>query len=483
MNEHKQQLDRIKQKLAKAKVVDKEYKVFGASSHKYKIGKTVSLDNIQSFEEKYSVVLPASYREFLLNIGNAGHGHNKSAAGPFYGIYPLGYGVDSFTEKSEKFLSDPVSIHPNMTDESWSELTAPTEDESISDEEYENAIGKVFSGLLCIGTQGCTSYHAIVLNGVHAGRVVNINIDYGKPHFTYEKTFLDWYERWLDEIISGVLLKDGPNWFAYTMAGDDVELLEKFSNSNDLDEKVEILAGMNKLITANEKSCQTLLTICKKDDVRLKYNAVQLLTKFDYSMAVGDLIELINGSDEDCLAACRGIYWYAKSHSKEWVQQLSQRIKTVNNEEAFRFITYIFREAKYDFRKDLLPFCKHKNKSIRETTFYSLGKLKSKTNIIESFLIGLNDNEPEVVHATLQALKGVKDNRLLHAYKIITDNYPKERHYVLINLKLRLKELGFSSQEHFIREYKKDQGISVMQNNGQGFVQKLLRSVKNMLNS
>ena len=89
------------------------------------------------------------------------------------------------------------------------------DDEEMSDEEFDKEMGNIFSGILPIGSQGCTYLHGIILNGKHKGKVVNLDISRQKPKFTYENNFLDWYERWLDEVISEELLKDGPSWFGY----------------------------------------------------------------------------------------------------------------------------------------------------------------------------------------------------------------------------------------------------------------------------
>ena len=87
---YNEQIERIQNKLGKAREKDCFFRVFGASHHKYKIGKVLSLDEIMLFEEKFSVKLPDCYKAFLMNIGNGGISINRSAAGPYYGIYPLG---------------------------------------------------------------------------------------------------------------------------------------------------------------------------------------------------------------------------------------------------------------------------------------------------------------------------------------------------------------------------------------------------------
>jgi hypothetical protein len=58
----------------------------------------------------------------------------------------------------------------------------------------------------------------------------------------------------------------------------------------------------------------------------------------------------------------------------------------------------------------------------------------------------LGDADGTVVHAALQALKGLADRSLLPHYRSVAERYPVERDYVLVNLDLRLKELGMTRQ-------------------------------------
>ena len=217
------QIKQIKLKLRKAKSVDQDLKVFGASSHKYLVSPPLNRSEIEAFESKYNISLPESFKIFLLNIGNGGISFANSAAGPFYGIYPLGHKVNisyNVNDDPKESLTRPVLIHPQITNQEWEALI----------EQNNSNQGKIYSGILPIGTQGCTYIHGLILNGTHRGKVVNLDIDLQMPIFTFEDNFLDWYERWLDEILTGELLKDDPTWFGYN---------ERKANPIILDEKEE----------------------------------------------------------------------------------------------------------------------------------------------------------------------------------------------------------------------------------------------------
>ena len=83
MKSYDDQITRIKNKLVEARKGDKNFKVFGADTHRYVIGPPVTIKVIDKFEDKYSVQLPDCYKAFLLNIGNSGRSYLGSAAGPF----------------------------------------------------------------------------------------------------------------------------------------------------------------------------------------------------------------------------------------------------------------------------------------------------------------------------------------------------------------------------------------------------------------
>jgi hypothetical protein len=208
------QLQRIKDKLVAARAADQGFDVFDAGTHKYLMKVPATEEEVSAFEQKHSIQLPGCFRSFLLAVGNGGFGYQGSGAGPGYGIYPLGYGVGD-----ENFLQHDCLLDPEMSEDQWKLLTEFEHgDTNISKEQYRLAAGKLFGGTLRLGTQGCTYYHALVLNGPHKGRVVNLDYNYMiPPIFTPDTSnFLDYYEQWLDEVIDGTLrAPDAPEYGYY----------------------------------------------------------------------------------------------------------------------------------------------------------------------------------------------------------------------------------------------------------------------------
>ncbi len=166
---HEAQIESIKEKWVRARKADSKLEVFGADLHKYRLNPPVWHAEVGKLEEQYSISLPDCYREFLLCFSNGG-------AGPYYGLYRLeeNYHMDA----AGLYLKELPVIAPETSDEVWAALIGRLED--IPDEEEEQYFRerfRIFSGILAIGSQGCRYEHAIVLNGTHKGRVVNINDD------------------------------------------------------------------------------------------------------------------------------------------------------------------------------------------------------------------------------------------------------------------------------------------------------------------
>jgi hypothetical protein len=436
MKNYDEQIDRIKIKLVEARKIDKDFKVFGAISHKYQINKPISLKEIADFEAENGINLPECFKQFLSKIGNGGITSGKAAAGPFYGIYALSTTINY----PIRYLAKPVKVYPNMTDEYWKSLNAKIEeDNTITDEEYENEYGEIYSGIFPIGDQGCAYSHCLILNGEFKGRVININPDGLKPVWTFENDFLDWYERWLDEIISGELLERTPSWFGYTKSGTAQNILKDFDNSTDSQYRKDCLIGILK------KKDLDIQIIKKIEDIYLvteetspyKIVLVEILCKFQYDLAKPFLQKLI---DTNLLFFLKLIHIYAKDCSKDWLIELKSLNLHTHNSETFYYYTCVLEDTKTDYSSLLEPYFHHENENIRASTFSSLGRLNNKLDYLDWFIIGLQDNSNKVVLNTLQALEGFKDSRLLEYYKEIAVRYENDQ-YIPSNLTLRFKDL------------------------------------------
>ena len=451
----KEQLQRIQQKLSQAKATDKDLEVFGASSHKYHLNPPVSEAEVLAFEEKYGISLPEDYRAFVQTIGDANAQKLETMAGPYYGLSAFGTQVDDLLyEGSEIYLKAPCALSPDMTQEEWETLSASLELDDFEDDEEEGYVievednyieecGKVFGGLLPLGSQGCAYYHALVLNGKYAGRVVNVNWDLLKPVFAFETNFLDWYERYLDEVISGQLLDDRPTWFGYHRGEPAEELLNEYEQTTDRKTQTDCLEGVYHkkppLEPALLDKIEKLITLNNEDRDFL----IEILTQSSYERAKPYLQDLVIKKPKKVF---QYIWWYAQDHCADWVPTVRELLPTITDEETFNFATYLLTETE-DFEEDILPFTDNVNPQIRSTAYYTLGESEKKEQYLDTFIKGLQETDTGVLRTVMQALSEIDDERLLPYYKAIAKRFPEEKDYILSNLKRALEPFGLTVEE------------------------------------
>ena len=445
----KEQLHRIQQKLAQAKAADKNLEVFGADAHQYHLNPPVSEAEVLAFEKKYGVQLPECYRAFMLTIGDAKAKKSDFIAGPYYGLYAFGTSVDSLLyEKIETYLKAPCNLSPDMTQEEWETLSDPLlfseEDEEDDDDKYFAERAKVFGGLLPLGSQGCTYEHALVLNGKYAGRVVNVDLDLAQPKFAFETNFLDWYERYLDEVISGQLIDDRPTWFGYHRGEPAEVLLNEYEHTTDRKTQTDCLEGVYHKKTPLEPALldkiEKLITLNNDDRDFL----IEIFSQSSYERAKPYLQDLVT---KDPKKVFQFVWWYAKDHCADWVSVVKELLPTITDERTFDFATYLLTEGDDNFEEVILPFTDNENPQIRSTAYYTLGKSKKKEQYLDTFIKGLQETDTGVLCTVMQALSGVEDKRLLPYYKAIAKHFPEEKDYVLSNLEYRLASFGLTIEE------------------------------------
>ena len=445
----KEQLHRIQQKLAQAKAADKNLEVFGADAHQYHLNPPVSEAEVLAFEKKYGVQLPECYRAFMLTIGDAKAKKSDFIAGPYYGLYAFGTSVDSLLyEKIETYLKAPCNLSPDMTQEEWETLSDPLlsseEEEEEDDDKYFAERAKVFGGLLPLGSQGCTYEHALVLNGKYAGRVVNVDLDLAQPKFAFEANFLDWYERYLDEIISGQLIDDRPTWFGYHRGEPAEVLLNEYEHTTDRKTQTDCLEGVYHkkppLAPALLDKIEKLIALNNDDRDFL----IEILSQSSYERAKPYLQDLVT---KDPKKVFQFVWWYAKDHCADWVSAVKELLPTITDERTFDFATYLLTEGDDNFEEVILPFTDNENPQIRSTAYYTLGKSKKREQYLDTFIKGLQETDNGVLCTVMQALSGVEDERLLPYYKAIAKRFPEEKDYILSNLEYRLASFGLTIEE------------------------------------
>lgn len=155
--------------LRRLRAADPNFRVFGSAEHRYRLGPTLSEDELAAFESANRIRLPEDYRRFLAEVGNGG-------AGPYYGLEPLGtFGRDlskpfPFTKATDTLNDEELALLPDRDE---------------------------YPGILEFCHQGCAIYAYLVVNGPTYGTIWNGREDF----YPTNLAFGVWYRRWLERAL------------------------------------------------------------------------------------------------------------------------------------------------------------------------------------------------------------------------------------------------------------------------------------------
>nr|WP_145405127.1 SMI1/KNR4 family protein [Paenibacillus xylanexedens] len=414
------QLDRIKYKLEQAKQKDAAFLVFGSSSHQYKVDKKLSTKELAQWQANNQVTLPEPYALFLTEVGNGG-------AGPYYGIYSIEKAT-SYTDSHA--LTTKCVLHPKMTKEEWNHLIEPLiSDEDISDLEYEAARDQVLGGMLCIGTQGCEYDMYLILEGTNRGKVVYTS-DFHPDHpffFVYEEHFLDWYERWLDEII----LDYDITWFGSRMPGDEQALIQVYQNATDEEIKTKALEGMFKFRKISQPTIDFLTSVAEQRG-NDRTTAIQLICKTSVDAGRGFLLEMLRSErNEELLQALNILNWYGKSVDlTEFVQLILQSLDRVHEAETLRHVGYVLESSGAITLQNFAPFLCHNDSNTQAAAIYATRNCPNKQEswkVIEQIFAG--SNKQEALKNTISYWGLIPHVKLLPYYKAVWPEYKNQHHF------------------------------------------------------
>jgi len=185
-------------------------KAFGSEAHGFQMNPVLPESEAAAFERDHKIVLPFDYRQFMTKIGNGG-------AGPFYGIFPLGFMDDNFEQRPWKENGEFVGTlsMPFRFQEEWNDLSGCPEAELLKRnvKEYDRQIEQfderywspeLVNGAFPVSHEGCALRIWLVVTGEQAGRLWEdkrsecaglrpVRLSDGSA-----ATFSEWYKEWLD---------------------------------------------------------------------------------------------------------------------------------------------------------------------------------------------------------------------------------------------------------------------------------------------
>ena len=392
MSHFNHQANRIRLKLQQAAEADKLFHVSGAEKHQYILGDPVSLELVEQYEKEMKIQFPECYKTFVTQVGDGGLSFSSSGAGPYFGIYPFGSSYKELEYSDKNYdLRRQCLIHPNIREEEWQALIETCE---------KNPNISHFDGMISIGGQGCTFIHCLIMNGPYKGRVVYTSLDEHNPFFTFENNFLDWYERWLDEIISGELIEK-KYFFGWTMKGTESELTTLFLHTKEEYTQIEILRSLLEKISTDATAKELILQI-EKVTKDVKTEIIQVLIKHSYKFARIYLEDLI---EYDALSFYKFLLWYAKDKAIEWLPLIKEEMVKITDVEVLNYCLEVIKEMGIPYSEYIIPFTNSSNDSIRRLAYIQLRDYPDKSNLLETFQKGLSDTDSHVVLFSEQALK------------------------------------------------------------------------------
>ncbi|NGZ74398.1 HEAT repeat domain-containing protein [Saccharibacillus alkalitolerans] len=395
------QLERIVWKLKMATRRDDALKEFGANRHGYRMNDPLEPKALEAFEAAAKVKLPTEFSEFLQTVGNGG-------AGPYYGIAPL----DPNPEGA--FLNRPCRLSPDMTQEQWEAMTAFLHDPSLEAAEKSVMQSELYGGLLQIGTMGWTFDMMLVLTGPYRGRIVYVDRSAQIPFFTYEANFLEWYERWLDEIIGGC----DTGWFGMERAGDDGVLIDLYLSSLEEKVKVSAIQGMHKLPVLKPETVKFLLEQCVDSSPAVRIAALEILAQKDYRSALPFLERALGSpSAEERLSAARQVETYGEPGGGELAFLLERRLPLEDDHRVLCQMTRTLERGTINPLALLVPFFSHADRNMRRESIFHAGRLPGREAHAEAFARALNDGDEQVRETAVRALEGLPLPGLLSEYR------------------------------------------------------------------
>ena len=188
-----ERLSRIAGKLAAIGGLRQRPAIFGAQEHHFQLGPPLAEHDVEGFERRHGIILPADYRAFLTRVGNGGPGR-YGGAGPYYGLLPLDRWDDALVEPERPgVLGAAFPVVPGAkfgTD--WLNDACLLAD----GEEW-------FPGAIALSHVGCGDMAVLVVTGPGRGRVAYTQWAAQAPSYPPDLDFLAWYERWLDAATTG----------------------------------------------------------------------------------------------------------------------------------------------------------------------------------------------------------------------------------------------------------------------------------------
>lgn len=227
----------LSEKMKLLRKLDGKFNLFGANSHKYRLNRRLTENELLDYESQYAVSIPAEYREFLERLGDGGFG-------PFYGLLQLrdndkmlqyrGLTDDEGLCKDFPFTRDnPFRLDNDKELAELGEARNKYYEQGMLDEEEkadkaysecENILYELATqGVKFLCHEGCGMYNVLVMKGAEDGTVWHLDFSGGaewgcgilplvNPENNQPLGFFDWYNIWLERSVKSIKVNKRDVW-------------------------------------------------------------------------------------------------------------------------------------------------------------------------------------------------------------------------------------------------------------------------------
>ena len=349
-------IEEVRYWVKKAREADPEFKVFGASKHKYQFENRADMAEIRAFEQKHGLKLPENYVRVLTELG--------SGAGPYYGLYPVSkLGNDC----SEHIGSDVTFLDATLTPKIWKQVSVGL-DRIEDNEQYDEIMRKVVANAVIIGTQGCTYDMILMCGGSENGKIINFDWNMDEeypPHFTH-MTFEDWYLGFFKEVAA----KHRISWYGFDRLDTEEKLIADYEKAADLEpqartkERREILSSLGRF---QKLSPDTIERLRRDPDDTVLESLIRLILWSDEETGLAMLDErLFSEHPETVIAICgtgstkTNPKYYNRGLEILYSPEISTRpIRAIcgrGEEPCARSLLYFLGDCACRTAKDLIPY-------------------------------------------------------------------------------------------------------------------------------
>jgi hypothetical protein len=258
-----------------------------------------------------------------------------------------------------------------------------------------------------------------MVTGSEQGKMVYIDwnlLPENFPRITH-MSFLDWYENFFIEVISGNNVDD----YGYVLLGSEEELMMQYANAQ-MEKKRDILFGFFRFPEIQQDTVNFL----KRRDLKIVDDLrVELLLKYDRKAAMELFDRLFNGENVEGAIAC------ARRMPDENKDQYYQAmVKMLFNSEIIekKKILFFLTECKSLSAKDLVSFAMDEtlDEENRVTAIWAMNRTTDKQAYIDRYISWMRSDSYWIAINALQGMANENDPRLTETYHWMWDRYKQD---------------------------------------------------------